>query len=74
MKQNLKLSTIYILGVVFPVIVMVENGYLADKNHLSWNYEHLNLISASTLVISILFCGVIFYLHSQKKRLACGTR
>ena len=43
MKQNKKLSLIYIIGVIIPFVLMLVNGYIADNDHKSWSYENENI-------------------------------
>ena len=63
MKQNKKLSLIYIIGVIIPFVLMLVNGYISDNYHKSWSYENENIFFRIVLIVSILSCAVILLLN-----------
>jgi len=68
MKQNIRLTIIYLVGVMLPVVLLLINGYIADKNTLSWNYDNEKSIFIITLITAILFCTLTVYLNYRAEK------
>lgn len=70
MKTNTKLVLIFFLGVVLPVVLVFFNGYIAGKSPESWSENHLNNVSTTLLVLSILSCIAVTVINFRGQRIS----
>ena len=70
MKYKTKLATLYVIGVLMPAALMFVNGHFADKSRASWNYKYEDFIFQKTLLLSIIFCGIIVLISYRQQKIS----
>lgn len=70
MKTNTKLSLVFVLGIILPVLLVLLNGYLVGKNSESWSKSNLNNISTTLLTLAILACAAIIVINYRGKKVS----
>jgi len=70
MKKIVNLFSIYFVGVIFPALLMLFNGYWAGKNPESWSQSNLNNVSTILLTLSIVACFAIVVINYNQKKVS----